>query len=372
VVFGHVFCLTAHFKERGECALFEQGVIRPPSEANSLLVRVTRNCPWNQCLFCPAYKGTAFSRRSLAEIKKDMDEMAHYHGPYAAGITTAFFQDADSLILPTGDLLEILSYLKKKFPGITRVTSYARAKSLKKKSIESLNTLREAGLTRIHTGLESGSSKVLKLIQKGESPEEMLEGGQRVMAAGISLSEYIMPGVGGKALSRESAIKTADLLNRIRPDFIRVRTFALPPNSPMEAMVCDGRFTPLGDLEIVEEIRMLLSRMDDMPSCFRCADFSLNLLMHVDGHLNRDKARMLEEMDLFLSLPKQDQKAYVLLQRSGYYDLHPMDMIKNNDVMARLYKKIEDLEKDDPEGLDKYIRSMMACQLPRAQTDFWR
>lgn len=352
--------------------MFEQGVIRPPSEANSLLVRVTRNCPWNRCLFCPAYKGTAFSRRSVAEIKKDMDEMAQYHGPYAAGITTAFFQDADSLILPTGDLLEILSYLKKKFPGITRVTSYARAKSLKKKSIESLKTLREAGLTRIHTGLESGSSKVLKLIQKGESPEEMVEGGQRVMAAGISLSEYIMPGVGGKALSRESAIKTADVLNRIRPDFIRVRTFALPPNSPMEAMVGDGRFTPLGDLEIVEEIRMLLSQMDNMPSCFRCADFSFNLLMHVDGHLNRNKARMLEELDLFLSLPKQDQKAYVLFQRSGYYDLHPVDMIKNKDVMARLYKKIEDLEKDDPEGLDKYIRSMMACQLPRAQTDSWR
>ncbi len=352
--------------------MFEQGVIRPPSEANSLLVRVTRNCPWNRCLFCPAYKGTAFSRRSVAEIKKDMDEMAQYHGPYAAGITTAFLQDADSLILPTGDLLEILSYLKKKFPGITRVTSYARAKSLKKKSIESLKTLREAGLTRIHTGLESGSSKVLKLIRKGESPEEMVEGGQRVMAAGISLSEYIMPGVGGKALSRENAIKTADVLNLIRPDFIRVRTFALPPNSPMAAMVDDGRFTPLGDLEIVEEIRILLSRLDNMPSHFRCADFSLNLLMHVDGRLDRDKARMLEELDLFLSLPKQDQKAYVLLQRSGYYQLHPMDMLKNRDDMARLYKKIEDLEKDDSNGLDNYIRSMMAYQLPRPQTDSWR
>jgi len=97
--------------------MFEQGVIRPPSEANSLLVRVTRNCPWNRCLFCPAYKGTSFSRRSVAEIKKDLDEMALYHGPHAPGITTAFFQDADSLILPTGELLEILTYLKKKFPG---------------------------------------------------------------------------------------------------------------------------------------------------------------------------------------------------------------------------------------------------------------
>ena len=322
--------------------MFEQGVIRPPNEANSLLVRVTRNCPWNRCLFCPAYKGTAFSRRSVAEIKKELDEMALYHGLHAPGITTAFFQDADSLIPPTGELLEILIYLKKKFPGITRITSYARAKSLKKKSIESLKTLREAGLTRIHTGLESGSSKVLKLIQKGESPEEMVKGGQRVMAAGISLSEYIMPGIGGRALSRENAMETANVLNQIRPDFIRVRTFALPPNSPMETMVDDGRFTPLSDLEIVAEIRLLLSHLDEMPSHFRCADFSLNLLMHVDGHLNSDKARMLEELDLFLSLPKQDQKAYVLLQRSGHYDLHPLDMLKNQDVMAQLHKKIED------------------------------
>ncbi len=352
--------------------MFEQGVIRPPSEANSLLVRVTRNCPWNRCLFCPAYKGTAFSRRSVAEIKKDLDEMALYHGSYAAGITTAFFQDADSLILPTGELLEILGYLKKKFPGITRITSYARAKSLKRKSIESLKTLRKAGLTRIHTGLESGSSKVLKLIQKGESPEEMVKGGQRVMAAGISLSEYIMPGIGGRALSRENAIETANVLNQIRPDFIRVRTFALPPNSPMESMVNDGRFTSLSDLEIVEEIRLLLSHLDEMPSHFRCADFSLNLLMYVDGHLNKDKARMLEELDRFLSLPKLDQKAYVLLQRSGHYGLHPMDMLKNQDVMIQLYEKIEDLERNNPEGLNQYIQSMMAYQLPRPQTDSWR
>jgi len=135
-------------------------------------------------------------------------------------------------------------------------------------------------------------------------------------------------------------METANVLNQIRPDFIRVRTFALPPDSPMETMVDDGRFTPLGDLEIVAEIRLLLSHLDEMPSHFRCADFSLNLLMHVDGHLNTDKAHMLEELDLFLSLPKQDQKAYVLLQRSGHYGLHPLDMLKNQDVMAQLHEKL--------------------------------
>ena len=352
--------------------MFEQGVIRPPSEANSLLVRVTRNCPWNRCLFCPAYKGTKFSKRSLAEVKRDMDEMALYHGAYASEFTSAFLQDADSLILPTEELLEILKHLKDRFPGITRVTSYARAKSLKKKSVETLKALKEAGLTRIHTGLESGSLKVLKLIQKGESPDDMIEGGSRVVEAGISLSEYIMPGLGGRDLSRENAVETAKVLNKIRPDFIRVRTFALPPMSPMKTMVSDGRFIPLCDLEIVQEIRLLLSLLDDMPSHFRCADFSLNLLMYVDGVLKTDRLRMMEEMDRFLSLPELDQKAYVLLQRSGHYNLHPSDMLKNQGVMTQLRGKVRDLESQNKTGFDRYIRAMMSSQLPRPQTDSWR
>jgi len=129
--------------------MFEQGVIRPPSEANSLLVRVTRNCPWNRCLFCPAYKGTKFSKRSLAEVKRDMDEMALYHGAYASEFTSAFLQDADSLILSTEELLEILKHLKDRFPGITRVTSYARAKSLKKKSVETLKFEGPLGMPKV-------------------------------------------------------------------------------------------------------------------------------------------------------------------------------------------------------------------------------
>ncbi len=351
--------------------MFEQGVIRPPSEAGSLLIRVTRNCPWNRCLFCPAYKGTVFSRRSVAEIKKDIDEMGRYYGHNGAHITTAFFQDADSLILPVKDLLSILKHLNKVFPSLTRVTSYARAKSLKRKSVKSLEALKAAGLTRIHTGLESGSPAVLKLIQKGESPEDMIEGGRRVMAAGIELSEYIMPGVGGKDLSQENALETAHVLNRIRPDFIRVRTFALPPDSPMETMAREGRFKPLNDLEIVAEIRELLRHLAEMPSHFRCGDFSLNLLMHVDGHLDRDRPRMLEDLDSFLSLPELDQKAYVLLQRSGHYGVHPLEMLGHQNLMRQLHEKIKELEKDDTDGFDRYIRAMMAGQLPRPQTGSW-
>ena len=167
--------------------MYEQGVIRPPSEASSLLIRVTRNCPWNQCLFCPAYKGAKFSKRTVDEVKKDIDSMAAELSGYS-GVRTAFLQDADSLILPANDLETILNYLKEKFPKIDRITTYARARTLSHKSADDLKRLKQAGLTRIHTGMESGSKRVLQMIKKGMTPEEVVTGGRHVMEAGIELS----------------------------------------------------------------------------------------------------------------------------------------------------------------------------------------
>ena len=209
--------------------MYEQGVIRPPSEAQSLLIRATRNCPWNQCIFCPAYKGVKFSRRTVEEVKKDIDNMEKEYAAYKGMIRSAFLQDADSLVLKTSDILEILTYAKEKFPGLERITTYARATTLKRKTVEELKELCKAGLTRIHVGLESGSANVLKMIRKGITPEDIVEGGKKVVEAGMSLSEYIMPGVGGKTMSAENAVETARLLNQVKPDFIRVRTFAMHP-----------------------------------------------------------------------------------------------------------------------------------------------
>ena len=122
--------------------MFEQGVIRPPSEASSLLVRVTRNCPWNRCHICPAYKGKRFSRRAVEEVKKDIDEMAKAYSSHVSRFRSAFLQDADTLILPTDELVEIITYIKKKFSGIERITTYARAKSMKRKSVDEYLYLR--------------------------------------------------------------------------------------------------------------------------------------------------------------------------------------------------------------------------------------
>jgi radical SAM superfamily enzyme len=349
--------------------MYEQGVIRPPSEANSLLVRVTRNCPWNQCVFCPAYKGVKFSKRTVEEIKKDIDSMASEYGGYAF-IQSVFLQDADSLLLPTADLLEILRYLKKKFPDIKRITSYARAKTLRRKTVEELKELKEEGLTRIHVGMESGSEKVLKMIKKGITQTDIVEGGRRVVDAGISLSEYIMPGIGGKLLSEEHARETARLLNAVEPEFIRVRTFAMHPASPMQKMVENGTFVPMTDPEIAKEIRLLVSCLNKMHSYFSCADFSLNLLMHVDGYLDAKKDWMIEELDKYLALTDVQKKAYSLLRRSTYMQ-YPVDAVLNESLMKQILPEIEKLEKSGEDGFNKYIQLLMSYQLPQPQTENW-
>lgn len=351
--------------------MYEQGVIRPPSEAQSLLIRATRNCPWNQCIFCPAYKGVKFSRRTVEEVKKDIDNMEKEYAGYKNMIRSAFLQDADSLVLKTSEVLDIINYTREKFPNLERITTYARATTLKRKTVDELTELCKAGLTRIHVGMESGSEKVLKMIRKGITPQDIVEGGQKVVAAGMSLSEYIMPGVGGREFSKENAIETASLLNQIKPDFIRVRTFAMHPKSPMMKLVEDGTFVPMNDIEIVEEIRLLVQTLDKMHSYFSCGDFSLNLLMQVDGYLDEKKEYMLSELDKFLSLERDQQKAYCLIRRSSYMQ-YPIEAVQNEEVMNKVRPEIEKLEKDDPKGFDKYVEMLKSYQLPQPQTDDWK
>ncbi|MCP4024138.1 MAG: radical SAM protein, partial [Desulfobacteraceae bacterium] len=226
---------------------FEQGPIRPPSEANSLLLRITRNCPWNNCTFCPVYKSRKFSLRPVDHIIKDIDTV-HLHikallkkadaggripynaitdiknemdefnpqGFHAAlswissGMESIFIQDANSLIIKPIHLIQILLHLKKRFPMATRITSYARSHTIVRISDENLKKMADAGLNRIHIGMESGSDTILKLVKKGCTKKDHIKAGLKVKKAGMELSEYIMPGLGGQKYSREHAEESAD------------------------------------------------------------------------------------------------------------------------------------------------------------------
>jgi radical SAM superfamily enzyme YgiQ (UPF0313 family) len=350
--------------------MYEQGVIRPPSEANSLLLRVTRNCPWNQCLFCPAYKGVKFSKRTIEEVKKDIDEMALQYDGHACAIRSLFLQDGDSLLLPTKEVLTILDYVKEKFPKIDRITTYARATTIKKKTAAEMRQLKAAGLSRIHMGLESGSPTVLKLMKKGITPEDITMSGRLIVEAGISLSEYIIPGLGGKTLMAEHARETARLLNIVRPDFIRVRSFALHPQSPINRLIAEGKFVFMNDEETVEELKWLVSALDEMHSYFSCGDYGPNLLMEVDGYLDETKARMLEIIDAYLSLDKRQKQAYSLLRRTSYAN-YPVSMVRDPSVMAKMLPEIEKLEQTQG-GVDGYIQLLMSQMIPQPQTADWK
>ena len=284
---------------------FEIGVYRPPSEGGSysLLIRVTRNCPWNRCEFCSMYKGEKFELRSPEEVKADIDSIAAicnnlssiswklgYGGEInqnvaiamldrepelntshgfvmiynwlISGGKTAFLQDANSLILPTQKLVDILKHLRKTFPSLNRVTSYARSKTLSQRKLEELVEMRKAGLDRLHVGLETGDDVLLKRMRKGVTSEGHISGGRKAMEAGFQLSEYWMPGLGGKEMWKEHAKNTARVLNEINPNYIRSRPLSPSPGSPLFETYTKGEFQLLTPREQLIELKLMMEELN--------------------------------------------------------------------------------------------------------------
>jgi radical SAM superfamily enzyme YgiQ (UPF0313 family) len=363
--------------------VFEMGPIRPPSEAQSLLIRVTRNCPWNKCEFCHTYKGEPFSFRSVEEIKKDIDQVkaitdeirqSSWRMGFGGGInqqvlrvlfdqagrdnqafqsvagwlyfggSQAFLQDANSLIAKTADLLEILKYLKEKLPSIQRITSYARAKTLAKKSVEELKELRQAGLSRIHVGMESGYDPLLQYMKKGVTAKEQILGGRNVVESGISLSEYVMPGLGGQRWWREHAVETARVLNQIDPDFIRLRTLYVRKDMPLFDQVEKGEFIRLLDHLVVSEIRLFIETLDRLHSTV-VSDHILNLLEEVQGKLPDEKEKMIRVIDRYLALPPENRLRFRVGRRLGYY--RSLDDLQDPDLRRRVVQIIEQVSIPD-------------------------
>ena len=335
---------------------FEQGPIRPPSEAYSLLIRVTRNCPWNRCTFCPVYKKERFSIRRVEHIKRDIDTVYKYitlakeiignsrHFPKSAlnslanksdpdeygafeaavhwimgGMESIFIQDANSLVIKPDHLIEILRYLREKFPLVERITSYARSDTIARITDEHLKSMADAGLNRIHIGLESGSDEVLKRVQKGVTKEIHITAGLKVKRAGIELSEYVMPGLGGKTFWETHARETADALNRINPDFIRLRTLAIPTHLELYKEYESGIFKKNTELETVKEILLFIENLEGIDSKVK-SDHILNLFQDLEGRLPGDKAQMTGILKSFLDMDPQRQCVYQVGRRIGLFN----------------------------------------------------
>jgi radical SAM superfamily enzyme YgiQ (UPF0313 family) len=334
---------------------FELGPIRPPSEAYSLLIRVTRNCPWNRCQFCPIYKGTKFELRSVEEIIKDIEavkvisegikEIAWKTGYgnkvlevaamlsnqpqygqcvhnvalwLGTGGKSAFLQDSNTLIMRTPELTQVITFLRKTFPSLNRVTTYGRSHTAARKSLAELKELKDAGLDRIHIGLETGYDPLLAYMEKGCTAKNHIEGGKNVKEAGISLCEYVMPGLGGKKMSQEHARETAKVLNEIDPDYIRLRSLHVTPTMPLWTKLQDGDFELQTEGEVAKEIGVFIENLQ--VTSYLTSDHILNLLMEVEGKMPEDKEKCLNIINEYLSLPDEERLNFNFGRRAGLYN----------------------------------------------------
>lgn len=314
--------------------VFESPPFRPPSEAYSLLIRVTRNCPWNLCEFCGMFKGEKFEMRDVEEIKKDIDlarnlyeeakEIAWLKGyggdvryvGSALGIPwllqgevrNVFIGDSDSLVMKPNLLIEVIKYIKEKFPHVHRITSYARSRTILNKKFEVLKEIRAAGLTRLHVGLESGDDFVLNYVKKGVSSSEAVEAGIKAKEAGFELSEYVISGLGGEKRWMEHAYNTALALNEIDPHFIRIRTLVVLPFTPLYEKLEKGDFVEAKPETIIKELRVLVENLD-VHSEF-LTDHVSNYI-ELNGKLPEEKEKLLKKIDEILSLPS-DRKSRIL------------------------------------------------------------
>jgi radical SAM superfamily enzyme YgiQ (UPF0313 family) len=285
---------------------------RPPSEAESLLVRVTRGCPWNQCTFCSMYKDVRFEKRPLEEVFQDIETA---HRVYGSRPRTIFIGDSNSLVLDPRLLAEILRKLYRHFPSVERVTSYARARTLCDKSIDDLRLIREAGLTRLHIGLESGDPQLLKEIRKGASPEQMVKGAVRAKEAGFEVSLYVLAGIGGQTYWRQHAEGSADVLNQVDPHFIRIRTYVPIPRTPLWNKIREGAFEVASPEIILREQRHLIQRLE--VSSQYLSDHISNYAP-VYGILPGDRTEMLQTIESALETLKKDPSYRNSLEQKGH------------------------------------------------------
>jgi radical SAM superfamily enzyme YgiQ (UPF0313 family) len=276
---------------------YEGTIYRPPSEANSLLIQATIGCPHNKCSFCSMYKDTRFRIRAVTEIKEDLLAARDYYGQY---IESLFFPDGNTIIMKTDQLVDIFSYAQEIFPELKRITVYGSARFINKKSLGDLIRLKNAGLSRIHSGMESGDDLTLEKIHKGTTSTEIIEAGKKQQAAGIQTSQYYLVGIGGRERFKEHAENSARVLSAFSPDYIRLRTFVPVPETPIFKDYQAGSFQLLSPHEALKEIQILIENL--------FCDKSMVLSDHIANYCNvngiipEDRDKMLRTIEETLKI----------------------------------------------------------------------
>ena len=272
---------------------YEGRVYRPPSEARSLIIQITIGCRHNQCTFCTMYKDKIFRIRSGEAIYRDLEEMSQHYGMLPLRI---FLADGDALTVDTDYLLEILTWIRQLFPNCQRVTAYGTAADVLKKPLSELIALRQAGLMMVYLGAESGDDQILKHIRKGLSSYQMIEAGQKLKEAGILLSLTLISGIGGRKRLREHALRSAELITNIKPEYLGFLTLMLEDGAPMLEEIQVGEMELLHPEEVLMEMRLFLEHVNSEGTVFR-ANHASNYL-NLRGNLNQDIPRMIHQIEL--------------------------------------------------------------------------
>jgi radical SAM superfamily enzyme YgiQ (UPF0313 family) len=274
---------------------YEGLIIRPPSEADSLILQIAVGCSHNTCTFCPAYKKKHFRIKKLEEIYRDIDTAAHV---LADDVRRVFLCDGDPLIIPQKTLLPVLQRINERFDKLLRVGIYANAGSILKKSSAELKELREQKLGIVYMGLESGDAITLERVKKGATIEQMIEAAQKVNDAGIKLSVTVILGLGGAERSEIHARETMRVLNRMKPQHIGALTLMIVEDSPLHKELASGAFLLPGPFELISELRMMLEE-SQLEKCVFYSNHASNYLpLRVRLPQGREKA--LQEIDAVL------------------------------------------------------------------------
>jgi len=286
---------------------YEGPIYRPPSEADSLLIQATIGCPHNRCTFCMVYKsGPPYRVRPVADIKADMREAAAGEGDR---VQTLFFPAGNTIAMKTADLVDICRCAREIFPRLTRITVYGSAQYIRRQGPAAMRELAEAGLSRIHVGLESGDDEILNRIKKGTDSREQIEAAQMAMAAGIELSLYVILGIGGRERTLEHVRETVQVLNQISPHFIRLRTFVPKLNTPLLQAVRDGSFQMMGPHGILNETAAIIRGL--AVDSHLVSDHYTNYL-NVFGRLPVDRERMLHQIETALQLDENTFRPFFI------------------------------------------------------------
>lgn len=274
---------------------YDTPVFRPPSEAQSFILRVTRGCAHNKCTYCNMYRGVPFQILKDEKISRQIALAVHFG---KNSVRRVFLADGDALVLPTAKLLKILQALREQFPKLQRVASYAAPKDILRKSEEELRQLREAGLQLLYYGMETGDDATLKAVKKGVTAEEAIEAGRRVTASGMKLSLMVILGLAGVEGSARHALATAKAINIIKPTHLSALCLMLYRGSELKEQFEEGNFNPLSPAGLMQELHLMLNNIE-LPREHYCLFRSNHVSNYVQlaGTLPKDKERLLQQVE---------------------------------------------------------------------------